>query len=200
MPDASAISVLHLHLSDQPGEDQGQFRHRILNPVGALDATPGFRASARAWQDSNARDEALSADIVVIHNLGDVEVEPLIERRRRRGLATLVEIADDPTAVTPGAERGPATRDAFHVGRQLLHASLADGVQFSSAGLRDRYHEVNPRTVVLDNLVAFPPVPPARPGGFVIGWAGTRSHAADLAAIALRSPRFARVIPTRSSR
>jgi hypothetical protein len=184
MPDTTVTSVLHLHLSDHPGEEQGQFRHRILNAVRAIDATPGFRCSARSWQDLSARDEALSAGIVVLHTLADVEVEPLIERRRRRGLPTLFEIADDPTAATPWRRLGATTRHAFQVGRQLLHASLADGVQFSSAGLRDRYHQVNPRTVVLDNLVAFPPAPTAKPGGFVIGWAGTRSHAADLAAIA----------------
>ena len=184
MADGMPIDVLHLHLLDQPGEDQGQFRHRVMNAVRALDATPGFRAWFRSWQDPLGRNDALSADVVVLHNLGDVEVERLIERRRRRGLVTLVEIGDDPTAVTPWRRAGPATRDAFHVGRQLLHASLADGVQFSSAGLCDRYREVNSRTAILDNLVAFPPVPPAKPGGFVIGWAGTRSHAADLEAVA----------------
>jgi glycosyltransferase involved in cell wall biosynthesis len=183
MTDAAATSVLHLHLSDLPGEDQGQFRHRVINAVRALDVAPGFRAWSRSWHDPLARDEALAADIVVLHHLGDLGVERLIERRRHRGFVTLVEIADDPTAATPWRRTGPSTRDAFDVGRRMLHASLADGVQFSSAGLRDRYREVNPRTAVLDNLVAFPAAPPAKPGGFVIGWAGTRSHAADLAAI-----------------
>ncbi len=180
---APRVSLLHLHQSDIPGEDQGPFRHRLVNAVSALGREPEFNVAMMAWDARETAARAIEADIVVLHGLGAIEVESLIEQRRALGRATLYEIADDLTAATPWRRRGPSTRNVFHVGRQLRHAALADGVQCSSEGLRARYAALAPRTAVLDNLVAFPVAPPAKSSGFVFGWAGTRSHAQDLAAI-----------------
>ncbi|MEP6494549.1 MAG: glycosyltransferase [bacterium] len=166
------------------GEDTGQFHHRVANAVAALRDDPSFAPLEMSWNSPAAPSIALQSDIVVIHGLAGAEIATLINERRAAGRPTLVEFADDLTAEVPWTRRGLPHRDPFVVGRQLLHGSLADGLQLSSRGLRDRYAEINPRTAVLDNVVEFPDQFPSKPPGFVVGWAGTRSHAADLAAIA----------------
>ena len=183
MARALPSSLLHLHRLDLPGEEQGAFLHRVARPLRLLAEEPALAPSERSWLAPDAPDLALAADILVVHALAGPEIEALIRWRRAAGRITLYEIGDELSAPRPWRRRAPRPPDPFVVGRQLLHASLADGVQFSSAGLSDFYAEISPHRAVLGNFVDFPPEPPAKPPGFVFGWAGTRSHRADLARI-----------------
>lgn len=176
-------SVLHLHLLDLPGEEQGAFRHRILNSVQMLNRDPKFSPTEISWLAPDAPHLALAADILILHGLAGMEIEALIRRRRRAGRITLFEIGDELSAPRPWRRREIRSRDPLLISRQLLHASMVDGVQFSSAELHRKYAELNSRCAVLDNNVEFSSQPPHKPAGFVFGWAGTRSHKDDLAAL-----------------
>jgi len=195
MNDPAPASVLHLHALDRSGEDEGQFQHRIANPIALLAAEPDLALTHRSWLSPDAPRLAVSADIVVVHGLAGEEIEGLIRERRRAGRITLFEIGDELSSPRPWSRRSPDAPGPLTVGRVLLHASLSDGVQFSSPWLRDRYAAVNPDSAVLDNLVAFPDSVPGKPEGFTVGWAGTRSHKADLASVAPAITAFCRRHP-----
>jgi len=195
MTDPAPVSVLHLHALDRSGEDEGQFQHRIANPITLLGAEQDFAPTHRSWLSPDAPRLALSADIVVVHSLAGEEIEGLIRERRRAGRITLFEIGDELSSPRPWSRRSPDAPGPLKVGRVLLHASLSDGVQFSSPWLRDRYAAVNPDNAVLDNLVAIPDSVPRKAEGFVLGWAGTRSHEADLASVAPAITAFCRRHP-----
>lgn len=184
MARATPTSLLHLHLLDLPGEEQGAFEQRVVKPVRLLSQDPRFAPAEISWLAPDAPHRALAADILVIHALAGIEMEALIRRRRVVGRVTLFEIGDDLSSPRPWKRRGPSAPRLLDVSRQLLHASIADGVQFSSPALSHRYAELNPRNAVVDNIVEFSPQPPPKPPGFVFGWAGSRSHKDDLAAIA----------------
>ena len=184
MARATPTSVLHLHLLDLPGEEQGAFQHRVVKPVRLLSQDPRFAPTEISWLAPDAPHRALAADILVIHALAGIEMEALIRRRRAAGRVTLVEIGDDLSSPRPWKRHGPSAPRLLDVSRQLLHASIADGVQFSSPALSHRYADLNPRNAVLNNIVEFSPQPPPKPPDFVFGWAGSRSHEDDLAAIA----------------
>ncbi|MDB5691526.1 MAG: hypothetical protein JWO81_589 [Alphaproteobacteria bacterium] len=185
-------SILHLHVSDIEGEEQGQFRHRVLNAIALLEGDAAFAPAHRSWRSPDAVSCALAADLLVVHGLAGTETEALIRHRRGDGKVTLYEIADELTAPRSWSRLNPGKPNALTVGRQLFHASLCDGVQFSSAWLADRYAELNERRAVLGNIVAFPVEMPAKPAGFVFGWAGTRSHKEDLRAILPEIEEFCR--------
>jgi len=184
MAEAQPASLLHLHRFDRTGEDAGAYHHRVLQPVEMLHDCPEFAPAELSWLDPGAPGHALAADLLVVHALAGPEIEILLRERWRQGRPTLFEIGDDLSAPRPWSRRVHARPNAMTVARQCLHASRADAVQFSSLALQAKYATLNANTTVLDNAVAFPGSAPHRPAGFVFGWAGTRSHHADLAAIA----------------
>lgn len=184
MNKALPASVLHLHALDRSGEDEGQFQHRVANAIDLLRGAPDLAPAHRSWFDSDAPRLAVSADIVVIHALPGIEIEALIRTRRGIGRTTLYEIGDELSSPRRWSRRNPEPPGLLTVGRQLLHASLSDAAQFTSPWLCDRYAGVNARRGVLDNFVAFPPATVDRPDGFVVGWAGSRSHKDDLVEVA----------------
>ena len=83
------ISVLHLHLLDLPGEEQGAFRHRVLNAVQLLSRDPEFEPAEISWLAPDAPRLALAADILILHGLAGMEIEALIRQRRAAGRVTL---------------------------------------------------------------------------------------------------------------
>ncbi len=184
MDDARPASVLHLHALDRSGEDEGQFQHRVANAISLIDAASDLAPAHRSWLSPDAPRLAVSADIVVIHTLSGIEIEGLIRARRAAGRTTLYEIGDDLSSPRQWSRRNPEPPGLLTVGRQLLHASLSDAAQFTSPWLCDRYAGVHVCRGVLDNLVAFPPATADKPDGFIVGWAGSRSHKDDLAEVA----------------
>ncbi|HEX5184347.1 MAG TPA: hypothetical protein VFW19_14510 [Allosphingosinicella sp.] len=177
-------SLLHLSPPRGRGEDAGAHQHRVTNAINLIGDDSGFMAAELSWLAPGAPELALAADILVVHALAAAEIEGLIQERRRRGRVTLFEIGDDLSAPRPWSRHRAGAQRALVVGRQLLHASVSDGVQFSSTALKAKYSLLNPVAAVLDNVVDFPSRVPSRSPGFAIGWGGTRSHLADLEAIA----------------
>lgn len=177
-------SVLHLHGADIPGEEQGQFRHRIINAISLLSPCGEIVASDRNWFAPNAFEDALSADLLIVHDLVSSEITKLMRSRRAEDRPTLFEIADNPLTPRPWGRRNQSISRKHIAFGLITNASLADGLQFSSQGLLAKFGHLNPCSIVLDNVVDFPSTPPEKSDGFIFGWAGTRSHLDDLAAIA----------------
>lgn len=183
MVERRPASLLHLHQFSATDEDAGALHHRVTQPSRLLEGHADLAPTAQSWRAPDAPELALAADVLVIHALAGIEIETLIRERRRLRRPTLFEIGDDLSALRHGSRRGANKPNPIDVGRQCLHASLADGVQFSSNALQMRYAQLNARTAVLDNAVEFPANVVSRPNGFVFGWAGTRSHQPDLEAL-----------------
>jgi glycosyltransferase involved in cell wall biosynthesis len=124
----------------------------------------------------------LEADVLVIRDVADPDLLPVIAARRRNGRLTVYEIGSHIFA-------RPASDDAPPGGEDLAARSLppqlarqADCLQLATAALDAQFAGLNPRRAIFPSqLWDAPVIPSARSGqGLVIGWAGTREERADL--------------------
>lgn len=124
----------------------------------------------------------LAADILVIRDVADPDLLPVIAARRRNGRLTVYEIGSHifARAASEGAVTGGEDLAARSLRPQL--ARQADCLQLATAALDAQFAGLNPHRAIFPSQLWDPPVAPSsRPADrVVIGWAGTRAERADL--------------------
>ncbi len=124
----------------------------------------------------------LAADVLVIRDVADPDLLPVIAARRRNGRLTVYEISSHIFA-RPASE-GPGNGGEDLAARSLPPqlARQADCLQLATATLDAQFAGLNPRRAIFPSQLWDAPVAPApRPADrVVIGWAGTRAERADL--------------------
>ncbi len=131
-----------------------------------------------------------SADVLVIGDVPDPDLLPIVAARRRQRRLTIYEITSHLFANAPGGGRDGAAdpaKAADLVGRSLgpMLARQADAIQFSSAALEVEFAALGQRRAVFPSQLwdAPPPLPLRRLDRVVIGWGGSRAHRDDLLAV-----------------
>ncbi len=124
----------------------------------------------------------MRADVLVIRDVADPDLLPVIAARRRNGRLTVYEIGNHifARAASDGAPAGGEDLAIRSLPPQL--ARQADCLQLATAALDAQFAGLNPRRAIFPSQLWDPPVAPrSRPGDrVVIGWAGTREERADL--------------------
>jgi glycosyltransferase involved in cell wall biosynthesis len=124
----------------------------------------------------------LAADVLVIRDVADPDLLPVIAARRRNGRLTVYEISSHIFArpASEGAGSGSEDLAARSLPPQL--ARQADCLQLATAALDAQFAGLNPRRAIFPSQLWDTPVVPApRPADrVVIGWAGTGAERADL--------------------
>jgi tetratricopeptide (TPR) repeat protein len=163
--------------------DQGRALYRTVQPCRALGelaeiATVSGSPLSPALFASGV---LLTADVLVLRDVADPDLLPIIAARRRHGVLTVYEITSHLYAAPGGADRG---RPVDLIARALpsLLARQADGVQFATRTLEAQFSALNPRRAVFPSQLwdAPPPLPLRRLDRVVIGWGGPRAHNNDL--------------------
>jgi hypothetical protein len=172
-----------IHPRDLIGENEGLYGLHVRSLVELLEPL-GWRVEPYSVLDPRFSAAALAADVTVLQMLGEPEAEAVILRRRALGRPTVYEITDNVLGVgdwLPGSHptRSPLVRQSF-----LYHAHLADSLQMLVPALAELFATVNPRRILLSPHTPYPDEVPPKPPGFVVGWAGSRSHSASLGAAA----------------
>jgi hypothetical protein len=124
----------------------------------------------------------LAADILVIRDVADPDLLPVIAARRRNGRLTVYEIGSHifARAASEGAVTGGEDLAARSLRPQL--ARQADCLQLATAALDAQFAGLNPHRAIFPSQLWDPPVAPSsRPSDrVVIGWAGTWAERGDL--------------------
>lgn len=176
-----SLSIVHLYGWNDGGEDDLAVLHYMRSPLDLL-GSRGVSGQTYPVSHPLALRAGAAADITVLHLVSGLQMEALILHRRRNGLPTLYQVGDDPAAYRAWA-RTP--RRSVSQLQGIYHAAtLCDGVQFTSAGLQQKFHSLHTRHTVLPLLNAIPSSLPAKPWRFTVGWGGSSSHSEDLEAIA----------------
>lgn len=179
-------TVLQLVLTDETGDSyhrmrwpakhlcQQEYSLRIIN----LDA----RARERfEWAEQ--------ADLLVLYQSMDYCLLPVIERRKKRGLKTLVEYNDNfyaPPACSPAAKAW-ADPTILHAYEKMMEC--ADGIIVTGPGLEELFRSRTDKPIfILENhlpseLPDFEDVWRDPKDNLRIGWAGSLGHMADLLAL-----------------
>ncbi len=177
-------SVVHLYGHDPLGENIGQFRHRLENPIALFANDPEFTVFGLSVFDPDFTQVALACDLLIVHELIRPELEPLMLLRRNSGKPTLYEIADQFLALGSWLPANSAMLSPINQAAMLNLAALSDGIIFSASDLAQTFASLHSVRVVLENnVVKIPEVMPSKPDGFIFGWAGTTTHLADLESI-----------------
>jgi len=150
---------------------------------GSIHSPALFRAPGPAGAGSGEGGLLFDADVLVIRDVADPDLLPVIAERRRNGRLTIYEIGHHVFA--PSVADGAAATGEDLVARSLPPqlARQADGLQLATAALDSQFAAFNPRRAIFPSQLWDPPAAPAARAAdrLVIGWAGTGAEAADLA-------------------
>ncbi len=171
-------------------KDIGDSYHRLRWPARQLAAqAPTWRVINLA---SNAEERyawAEKADLLVIAQSRDVDLLPIIERRRARGLKTLAEYNDNfydppPSSSVADVWHSPLIRQCYE---RIMNA--CDGVMVTGPGLKELLGGKTDRPIhILENhhpspLPDFDEIWREPSETFAIGWGGSSGHIADFLSI-----------------
>ncbi len=172
-----------VHVESPSDGRQGDSRYRTRQPCDALgeagySVLSGHLGSPAIWV------EAESADVLVLCDVTDVDLLPLVQRRRARGLTTVFEINDDFRSPQPWSRTAYLARNLLTRSLTAQLAASADGVQFTTEELARRFAGLNGQRRVFPNQRAAPPSPlMPRVGPVVLGWGGSAGHVEDVRAV-----------------
>ncbi|HHH35974.1 MAG TPA: hypothetical protein ENK48_03980 [Gammaproteobacteria bacterium] len=184
---AQAFTVLQLTHFKKIGDNY----HRLIWPARELARqAPHWRVINMLAEAEAHYDWAEKADLLVLSQSLDLDLLPVIERRRARGLKTLAEYADnfyEPplTSTAAGHMSTPLSCQRYEL---VLEA--CDAIIVTGPGLRALIgaHFPDKEIHILENH--YPETLPEferrwRPPGesFVVGWGGSAGHVADVLAI-----------------
>ena len=126
------------------------------------------------------------ADVLVLKNICDPDILPLIRERKLQKRLTVYEIADDLSALQPWNPVYFFYKNKENLALVYRLASCCDALQVTAPALKKLYGHLNKHCEFFLNQILH--VPPKKAlkesNGVVIGWGGSHGHLEDLAEIA----------------
>lgn len=175
-------NVLIAYIEPPQQEEGGDYYYRTWAPGVAMAEEEGVCVINLTNVHRRKDDIARDADVLVLKNICDPDLLPLISERRRKGRLTVYELADDIGAVPPWNPVHFFYRDPENLLLFKRSARCCDSMQFSVPELKRIYGYLNDSSVVFPNQIAT--VPPERRYGdrpdIVIGWGGSHGHLEDM--------------------
>ncbi len=174
--------------ADVPGVDEGagDYQYRAYAPGAAMAGLPDIYTINLTNEHRRREAVYAAADVLILNNLCDIDLLPLIHRRRCAGRPTVYEINDDLFNVPPGNPQHafyaiPENRATVE---QL--ARSCDAIQFSTPSLLRKYGHWSQHTAAFVNHLHFLPREKrfGRRDQVIVGWGGSLGHYHDLAGIA----------------
>ncbi len=169
-------------------ETTGDFYHRTFAPGVGMADCQGIGVVNFMYFNRFRHRIMLDADILVVNNICDADLLPLIRDRKARGKLTVYELCDDLWALGP---TNPMRAFYDRSNNKLLIKRLAhycDALQFSSPELERKFGYLNSHTAVFPNQIL--EVPPERTKktseSVIVGWGGSIGHMPDIEKISDR--------------
>jgi tetratricopeptide (TPR) repeat protein len=126
-----------------------------------------------------------NADIVILNNICDPDLLPVIRKRKEKGLLTIFELSDDLNALQPWNAVYEFYQNKENSALIYRLANYCDKLQFSAYELQKLYGRLNAINKVFPNQIL--DLPPERASNnndeFIIGWGGSHGHLEDIASI-----------------
>ena len=168
----------------------GDICHRMIWPARLMARQrPAWRVVNMVAEAEEHYRWAETADLLVLSQSLDLDLLPVIARRRHRGLKTLVEYVDNFYAIPPTSNAAGQLSTPLACQSYELIMEACDAVIVTGPGLRDLLSKCCRKPIhIIENH--YPEeLPPFEaqwrdPGeGLVVGWGGSPGHMADILAI-----------------
>ena len=173
------LLIVHLEPPNRGGD--GDSVYRTVQPCRALGGLPGIRVVAGSFISPAVHKLLPVADLVVLCDVVEADLIPLLHLRRDRGLATIYEINDDFQALQSWNPTAYLASNPFTRSLSSRLAASCDAVQFSTPYLARRFGYLTSHGAVFVNHLWEMPTAPSRTSGFDvrIGWGGSLGHRDD---------------------
>ncbi len=178
--DETGLVVAYLDPADRGHGGDWYYRNHL--PCRALAELPSVYSVGLDSVNRNFLTVAREADVLVLRNITEADLLPIIAERRERRLLTVFEVSDDAAAVQPWSIVY-AFRSNPDNHRLFLRLSLAcDATQYTVDELQRVYGYLNANGQVFANQLSPIPdaLPPKSENEFVIGWGGSHGHLGDM--------------------
>jgi tetratricopeptide (TPR) repeat protein len=177
------IPLLIAQVDAVQSEDSGDFHYRTYAPgIGMANCDGAYTVSCTNLHRLKFEIMRL-ADILIINNVCDEDILPVIRNREAAGKLTIYEISDDLSDIPPAYGH---IRDVYLRSKNLLLikrlANYCDALQFCSHGLKRKFAYLNDTSAVFPNQML--EIPPERKTGpsknVTVGWGGSLGHLKDM--------------------
>jgi glycosyltransferase involved in cell wall biosynthesis len=184
MPDNNSILIVQVEAPQR--EDGGDYYYRTLAPGLAMAQQEGVYVINLTNVHRKKEEIMRGADVLILKNICDPDILPLVRDRKEQNKLTVYEIADDLCAIPPW---NPV--HFFYKNKENLFlfkrlANYCDAIQFSVPELQKIYGLLNPSSMAFPNHISF--VPPKRNHNnrkeIIVGWGGSHGHLEDMAEVA----------------
>lgn len=189
IPQFRSDSPLLIVQVDSPqDETTGDFYYRTLAPGVGMAHCEGVHVVNLTYYHRLRHELMLDADVLVLNNICDADLLPVIRDRKAQGKLTVYELCDDLDALPPTS---PMRAFYGQSNNMLLIKRLAhycDALQFSSPELEMKYGHLNSRCCVFPNqvLTASPERTHKPDEPVIVGWGGSIGHFHDMEKISDR--------------
>jgi tetratricopeptide (TPR) repeat protein len=171
-----------------PAADTGIGDHvyRIRQPAEAMGKLPGVVVVNLSSISPFLKEICLCADVLVLHLIGEQDVLPIVDERKRQGLATVFEISDNFLAFPPTVKIKPWFDDPLNLAATFQLIRLSDAVQGVSEILLEKFSFLHEHRVVFENQIMEMGCLKKEYAKeeLIIGWAGSLGHTEDIRQIA----------------
>jgi glycosyltransferase involved in cell wall biosynthesis len=192
LEDRSHSPLLIAQVDSAQDETTGDFYYRTFAPGAGMAHCEGVNVVNLIYYHRLRHHIMRDADVLILNNICDADLLPLIKDRKTRGKPTVYELCDDLWALPSSS---PMRAFYNQSNNMLLIKRLAhycDALQFSSPELERKFGYLNPNSRVFPNQVL--EVPPERnqktKAIVVVGWGGSIGHLNDMAKISDRLVRW----------
>ncbi len=166
--------------------DGGDYLYRTHEPGIAMAQEEGIYVVNLTNQHRKKAEIMTQADILILKNICDPDLLPLIRDRKKNGKLTVYEIADDLNALQPWNPVYFFYKNKENLALVNRLASCCDALQTTCHELKRLYGHLNDNCEVFPNQI--PHIPHKRPEKkgtkVIIGWGGSHGHLEDMAEIA----------------
>jgi tetratricopeptide (TPR) repeat protein len=159
----------------------GDYMYRIGQPAEAMAQIPGVIVINTSTTSPFLNELCLSADVVVLHLVGEQDLLPIIAERKAQGLPTVYEISDNFMAFPSWVPVKPWFNDPVNLATVFQLIQLSDAIQGVSEILLQQFRFLKERQVVFENqIMEIGSILTASQKELVMGWAGSLGHTEDV--------------------
>jgi tetratricopeptide (TPR) repeat protein len=178
------VRIVHLE-APTAGKDEDHL-YRTVQPCRALAALPGIAVESGSFLAPEVHAQLLTADVLVLRQVVEPDLLPIVEERRQTGRLTVYELHDH--VLAPQAYTGAAALAKNPLLRSLSCqlGARAHALVLRGAALERTFAHLQPptrRAVFPDQLWELPPVRARAPdddGMLWLGWSGALCHLEDI--------------------
>jgi tetratricopeptide (TPR) repeat protein len=178
--------ILFVQMEPPQAEEGGDYYYRTYAPSYSLAQEKSIYTVSLSSISRKREELTRQADILILKNICDADILPVIAERKKTNKISIYEIADDLGAI-------PAWNPVYFFYQNKENISLfkrtaasCDAIQFTVSELQRKYDYLNAHTAVFPNQVSI--IPPRRKyihkKDMVIGWGGSHGHCEDIREIA----------------